>query len=58
MATYNNRTYSDSQRGINLRAGNGAIRFEIPTTQPTLTAGERLLHVNAAGALVYDNGLQ
>lgn len=55
MAYYNGRSYTDL-RGLNLRAANGAIRFETPTTTPTTTSGEFLLYVNSSNQLVFDDG--
>jgi len=55
MPTLNNRSYT-GLGGINLRASNGAVRFETPTSAPTTTSGERLLYVNSSNELIYDNG--
>lgn len=55
MASYNARQYTD-YRGLNLKAGNGVIRFETPDITPTSTSGERLLYVDSSNQLVFDNG--
>lgn len=55
MSYQNGRSYTDL-RGINLQAGNGAIRFATPDVTPTTTTGERLLYVDATNRLTYDNG--
>ena len=55
MAYLNGRAYTDF-RGINLSAGNGAMRFTTPSVTPTTTSGERLLYVNSSNQLIYDNG--
>ena len=55
MAQYNYRQYTDF-KGINLKAGNGSIRFVTPTVVPTSTTGEQLLYVNSSGSLIFDNG--
>ena len=55
MSYRNGRSYSDF-RGLNLQAGNGLIRFEIPSVDPTTTTGEYILHLNSDGALVFNNG--
>lgn len=55
MSYQNGRSYTDF-RGLNLQAGNGAIRFVTPDVTPTTTSGERLLYVNSSNQLIFDDG--
>jgi hypothetical protein len=55
MSYQNDRSYTDF-RGVNLREGNGAIRFTTPDVTPTTTSGERILYVNSSNELIYDDG--
>lgn len=55
MPTLNGRNFS-SIPGVNLKANNGAIRFEVPTIAPTTTTGEYLLYIDSSGNLIYNNG--
>lgn len=55
MPYLNGRQYS-GYRGINMLAGNGALRFETPSVTPTTTTGERLLYVNSSNQLIFDDG--
>lgn len=55
MSYYNGRQYTDF-RGINLKAGNGILRFVAPDVTPTTTTGELLLYVDSSNNLIYNNG--
>lgn len=55
MASFNGRNYT-TFRGLNLQAGNGALRFETPSITPVTTTGERLLYVNSSNQLIFNDG--
>src|SRR3990167_11524699 len=55
MATFNGRQFTPVS-GLDLKASNGCLRFETPTTAPTTTSGERLLYANSSNQLIFDSG--
>lgn len=59
MSTHAGKNYT-SLRGVNLRTFSdgtpGAVRFEVPVSNPSSVSGEYRLYINTSGALIFDNG--
>lgn len=55
IATFNGRQFTPVA-GLDLTERNGVIRFETPTTTPTVTSGERVLFVNSSNQLIFQDG--